>query len=126
MKKYLPDDIQHLVPYLHLQGMPAFMEFATDVLGGETIQAAKNDDGVVFFAMVRIKDTTFYAQEAESDEQVMTTSLYIYVPDADAAYKKALEAGATSISEPQDQPFGDRNACVVDQWGNQWWFGTFL
>ncbi len=46
--------------------------------------------------------------------------------DTDAAYKTCLAAGATSVSEPQDQYYGDRNAGVRDPNGNQWWLGTHL
>lgn len=102
------------MPYLFLQGVPEFLEFAKAILEAEIIQQANNDDSMAFFAMANIKDTVLYVQEAESAQRTMTTSLYIYVPDTDAAYAKALEAGATSISEPQDQVFGDRNACVLD------------
>lgn len=126
MPDYLPPDIQHLVPYLWLQGVPEFLDFAKSILGAEIVQEAKGEDGAAFFAMVKINDTIFYVQEAESAARTMTTSLYIYVPDTDAAYSKALAAGTTSLSEPADQPFGDRNACVQDEWGNQWWFGTYL
>ena len=125
MTDYLPPDIQHLVPYLWLQGVPEFLEFAKTILGAEITQATPNESEA-FFAMMNIKDTIFYVQEAADTSGKMTTSLYIYVPDTDAAYAKALEAGAVSIAEPTDQPFGDRNAAVQDKWGNQWWFGTYL
>lgn len=125
MPDYLPPEIQHLVPYLWLQGVPEFLVFATTVLGGEIVQAVASESDAVF-AMVNINDTIFYVQEAETASARMTTSLYIYLPDTDATYAKALEAGATSLSEPADQSFGDRNAAVKDKWGNQWWFGTYL
>jgi uncharacterized glyoxalase superfamily protein PhnB len=47
--------------------------------------------------------------------------LYVYVSDTDAVYERALAAGATSIREPADQFYGDRNAGVKDAAGNQWW-----
>jgi PhnB protein len=46
------------------------------------------------------------------------------VEDCDAAYKRAMEAGATSIMEPADQFYGDRSAGVNDQFGNRWWIAT--
>jgi PhnB protein len=46
--------------------------------------------------------------------------LYVYVPDVDAAYRKALGLGATSIELPAEMPYGDRRAMVEDPWGNQW------
>jgi PhnB protein len=45
---------------------------------------------------------------------------YIYVPDVDAAYARALEAGAASLVSPADQPYGVRQAGITDPFGNRW------
>ena len=52
--------------------------------------------------------------------------LYLYVPNADAAYQLALKAGATSVMEPADQFYGDRSGGVWDPAGNSWFFGTHI
>ena len=44
--------------------------------------------------------------------------LYVYVDDADAAYRRALDAGAHSLEEPVETPYGDRRAMVRDPFGN--------
>ena len=54
----------------------------------------------------------------------MPVMLYVYVKDTDATYRRALKAGATSIMEPADMFYGDRNAGVKDPSGNQWWIAT--
>ena len=46
--------------------------------------------------------------------------LYVYVDDADAAYRRALAAGASALEAPLDTPYGDRRAMVQDPWGNVW------
>jgi uncharacterized glyoxalase superfamily protein PhnB len=46
--------------------------------------------------------------------------LYVYVDDADVAYRHAIAAGATSVEEPIDTPYGDRRAMVRDRFGNVW------
>jgi len=48
------------------------------------------------------------------------------VPDCDTVYKTALAAGATSISEPKDQPYGDRSGAVKDAFGNTWYIATHV
>jgi uncharacterized glyoxalase superfamily protein PhnB len=62
--------------------------------------------------------------EAHGPYQLMPTQFYLYVPEADATYYRALAAGATSIQQPADQPYGDRNAAVKDVFGNQWYIAT--
>ena len=52
-------------------------------------------------------------------------TLYVYVPDVEAAYKRALSLGATSLAEPVDVPWSDRIAGVTDPYGNKWWIATF-
>ena len=51
--------------------------------------------------------------------------LYVYVEDADAVYRRAVEAGATSLEEPVETPYGDRRGMVEDRWGNVWQIATF-
>ena len=51
-------------------------------------------------------------------------SIYVYVSDADAAYGRAMEAGAEEVSPPEDQPYGERVAGVKDSFGNTWWIAT--
>ena len=49
--------------------------------------------------------------------------MFVYVPDADATYAKALGAGATSVMVPADQDYG-RSAGIADAYGNTWWVTT--
>jgi PhnB protein len=51
--------------------------------------------------------------------------LYVYVEDADAVYRRAVEAGARALEEPADMPYGDRRAMVEDRWGNTWQIATW-
>jgi PhnB protein len=54
----------------------------------------------------------------------MPTFLYLYLDDMDAAYRRALEAGASVIEEPYDMHYGDRRATVRDPFGNIWQIAT--
>jgi len=51
-------------------------------------------------------------------------TLHVYVPDVDAVHTRALAAGATSLQEPKDQFYGERNSGVMDAWGNHWYIAT--
>lgn len=52
--------------------------------------------------------------------------LYVYVANIDEAYRRAVDAGARSLEEPSDLPYGDRRAMVEDKWGNTWQIATHL
>lgn len=112
-----------ITPYLVLKDLGKFLSFAESGLGAEVIH--KMDQGeVVHHAEFRFDDAFVMAGEAKSASETTPAMLYFYVPDCDSSYRRALEAGASSVLEPQDQSYGDRNAAVRDEWGNQWWFAT--
>ena len=52
------------------------------------------------------------------------TCLYVYVSDVDNVFKRAVNAGAKVIEEPQQMPYGDRRGMVKDLWGNVWQIAT--
>jgi PhnB protein len=52
-------------------------------------------------------------------------SIYVYIDDVDAAYQRALAAGATSVAAPEDKPYEERAAGVKDSFGNTWWIATY-
>jgi uncharacterized glyoxalase superfamily protein PhnB len=55
---------------------------------------------------------------AATEREPFPAFLYVYVPDADESYRRAVEAGATTIEAPLDTPYGDRRAMVRDPFGN--------
>ena len=56
----------------------------------------------------------------------LPSMIYLYVKDTDKLYRQAMSAGAQSVMEPVNQFYGDRNAAVKDEFGNQWWIGTHV
>jgi len=72
---------------------------------------------------MRIGDSIVMVSGAGARE-TMPAFLYVYVDDADGTYQRALQAGATSLEEPRDVPYGDRRGMVRDQWGNTWQIAT--
>jgi PhnB protein len=53
-----------------------------------------------------------------------TAMLHVYVDDSAGAYQRALDLGATSVSDREETDFGDLRYAVDDRWGNQWWIAT--
>lgn len=70
-------------------------------------------------AEIRIGDSLIMVTPAGARER-FPAFLYVYVDDADAVYERALSAGAVSLEEPLDTPYGDRRAMVRDPFGNVW------
>ena len=56
----------------------------------------------------------------------MPCSIYLYLPDVDATYRRALEAGGEEVIAPADQFYGDRSGGVRDATGNIWWLATHI
>ena len=52
-------------------------------------------------------------------------SIYVYVPDVDESYRRALDRGAVSIAAPEEKPYQERAAGVRDTFGNVWWISTY-
>jgi PhnB protein len=114
-------------PYLHpLRGEPV-INFLKRAFGAvESGRPHATPDGVIQHAMLKIGDSYLELGEAQGPYQPMHSMFYLYVPNCDAVYKRALAAGATSISEPKDQTYGDRSGGVKDVFGNQWYIATHL
>ena len=68
-------------------------------------------------AEVRISDSLVMVSSAEARDR-FPGFLYVYVDDADATFRRAVEAGAVTVEEPLDTPYGDRRAMVRDRFGN--------
>lgn len=75
-------------------------------------------------AEVRIGDSVVMISESQGEWKPMPGAFYVYVSNADAIYKRALQAGAVSLMEPLDTFYGNRESGVKDQFGNSWWIAT--
>ena len=71
-------------------------------------------------AEILIEENCIMLGGSTDEWSVMTAGLFIYVADADATYRKALDAGATTVMELSDQSYG-RTCGIKDLEGNTWW-----
>ncbi|HEV2835255.1 MAG TPA: VOC family protein [Pyrinomonadaceae bacterium] len=118
-------DLHTLAVYFHPVGAPKFIEFLERAFRGEVVVRHQSNEGFVYHAKVRLGDSIVELGEPHGQWQPMPSAIYMYVEDVDAAYRQALDAGATSALEPTDQPYGDRNAWVNDEFGNVWYLSTW-
>lgn len=120
----IPAGYPRLIPYLTVSAGDRFLAFLSEVFGAELNERVVDEHGGLRHAEVRIAGTVLMVSEAAPEWPVRPASFYLYDEDCDALYRKALAAGASSMMEPADQYYGDRNAGVKDPVGNTWWFAT--
>ena len=122
--KPIPDGYHSVTPFLIVPGAAKLLDFLKQAFEAQELHRLPRPDGTIMHAEVRIGDSLVMMGEPMGDCQPMFGSLYLYVHDVDVVYKRALQAGATSTSEPADQFYGDRSAGIKDPIGNQWWIAT--
>ena len=124
--KPIPEGYHSITPYLVVPGVAKLIDFLKQAFDAKEIHRMTTPDGMVMHAEVGIGDSRVMMGEAHGQWTAMPAMLYLYVEDCDAVYKRALEAGATSVREPADQFYGDRQGGVKDPSGNQWFIGTHI
>ncbi len=123
---HVPEGLRTVTPYLHPRGAARMIGFLKQAFGAEEAARAESPDGTIVHAKVRIGDSILEMGEAHGPYQPMPCAIHLYVSDTDAVYQRALRAGASSIEEPVDKPYGDRSAGVADPFGNQWFIATHI
>ena len=122
----LPAGTRAATLYLHPRSADKFLEFLKQAFGAEEAEIYRDPNGIIVHGQVRIGNSIIEMGEAHGEWGPMPTMIYLQVEDADAAYERALKAGATSLSAPADQPYGARSSAVQDAEGNQWYVAAPL
>jgi uncharacterized glyoxalase superfamily protein PhnB len=129
----IPEGMHTLTPNLVVRDCAKAIEFYKRAFGADEKARFMSPDGkTVWHAELRIGDSTFFMNDempgmsnaAPSADRPAPVTLWLYVPDCDAAYNRATKAGATSLRKPEDAFWGDRIAAVRDAHGYTWSFAT--
>jgi PhnB protein len=124
---YIPDGYGTMFPYLFVNDAGPYIEFLKSAFAAEVLGVTKMPSGEFANARVKIGTTCFMLSEARGEQLTPSVSaFYLYVEDANAAFKRALESGARQMFEPMDMPYGDRQGGVTDPAGNIWFVSTRL
>ncbi len=133
MPKSMPTGYHSVTPYIMVKDAAKAIDFYKRAFGAEELERMPGPDGTgVMHAEIKIGDSRmmlsdeFPGQGPSSPESLggTTCQMFLYVPDVDAAYKKAVEAGATPGMEPADMFWGDRYGKLSDPFGHQWGMAT--
>jgi PhnB protein len=119
-----PKEHQSVMPYLIVKGADELIEFLKKVFDAEDQGRVLRAEGMILHAEVNIYGSTVMIAETSQRYPVINSGIFIYVPDTDATYERALDLGATSVMEPQNTKYAHRGAGIRDPFGNTWWLAT--
>jgi len=122
----VPAGLRAVTPYLHVHGAVRMVDFLREAFEAEEVERAASPDGTILHAKIRIGDSIIEMGEAHGEYQPMPSTLHLYVSNMDTVYARALRAGASSLREPRDEPYGDRNSGILDPSGNRWFIATHI
>ena len=129
----IPEGYHSITPYLTVDDPEAALAFYARAFGATEIMRMEMG-GTIAHAEIRIGDSPVMLSGEWPDMNKLgpkarggaTQSLMIYLPDVDAAYQRALDAGATAERPPEDQFWGDRLGVLQDPFGHNWMLATHI
>ena len=125
--KPVPEGFHTVTPYIVVDGAEKIIRFMKEAFGAEPVfEPMMQPDGKVMHAEFKIGNSIVMISDSSERAQATSSMLYLYVPNVDAVYQKALKAGGTSVMEPADMFYGDRSGGVTDPAGNHWHIGTHV
>lgn len=116
----IPEGYQCVMPYLIVKDAAKFIIFMQNVFDAKEAHRSMRDEKLIQHAEVKVGGSTIMFADSTAQYPPQGAGMFIYVADADEAYKKALSNGATAVTKMSDQNYG-RTGGVADPFGNVWW-----
>ena len=134
MPQPIPDGYSTLNPYLAVEDASSAIDFYQRAFGAKERSRMPGPGGAIMHAELEIGDSVLmlsdpFPQASTKPPKELggtTVSLMLYVEDTDATYRQAIDAGATSLMEPDDMFWGDRFSSVQDPFGHSWTLATHV
>jgi PhnB protein len=129
----VPAGYHTVTPYLTVNDGPAALDFYKRAFGARETERMPGPGGKLMHAEFRIGDSVVMLSDefpgmssSKSPTSLggTTGSIFLYVPNIDAAFKRAMDAGCKSLTPPTDMFWGDRFGKLEDPYGNQWSMAT--
>lgn len=120
-----------VTPFIIHEKAPELVDFLKASFGAEELKRDTGGSAYGFYSEVRIGDSIIaIGGGAAARRGNLPSALHVFVEDCDAAYRRAIAAGAKTLmgaqGEPADRPYGERSAFVEDAFGNYWYIATRL
>jgi PhnB protein len=129
----IPPGYSTVTPYLIIRGAAQAIEFYKSAFGAVELFRLDGPDGKLAHAEIKIGNSPVMladgGMEGNSDPLTLggsAVSFMVYVPDVDAAFARAVAAGATVKRPVADQFYGDRTGTLADPFGHVWSLGTHI
>jgi uncharacterized glyoxalase superfamily protein PhnB len=124
MVPFKPHSYNSASPYLIVDGAQATIEFLKQTFDAVELRKFPGEDHKLMHAEVRIDDTVIMLADGGDGWPPMPANVHVYVRDVDESYRRALQAGATSVQEPVKKDDEDKRGGVKDSGGTTWWIAT--
>lgn len=121
-----PQGYTTVAPWVVTDDTGGFLDFVTQVFGGEELSRVANEDGSIGHAEIRVGDTVLMAFDRHADWPALPSLLNAFVADVDKTFSQALEAGGRLVTSPADDAFGQRGGRMKDPFGNIWWVTSLV
>lgn len=122
--RHKPEGYPAVSPYLVVDGAARTIEFLAAVFGAVELRRFPGPNGTLMHAEVRIDDSVLMLADSTAEWPPVPSYVHVYVPDVDATYRRALDAGAISVQEPVQKEDEDKRGGVRDAGGTTWWIAT--
>jgi PhnB protein len=118
---YQRPGLKTITPYIIVRPAAQFIDFVKTAFVGIEKMRMPAPDGSIMHAEMAIGNGAIEVSDGNEEYPTAPAAIHLYVDNADAAYQRALQAGARSVYAVADQPWGERWGAVKDQFGNLWY-----
>ena len=124
--KRVPEGYHSVSPFLIVEGASKLIQFLKQTFDAKVEESVNGPDGRIAHAELTVGDSIIMMSDATPKYGATASHRYVYLENVDLTFKRALEAGASSVQEPADQFYGDRTAGVKEPTGNYWWIAQHV
>lgn len=119
-----PEGYTSVAPYLIVKDAARSIDFLIRAFDAVELRRFPDESGKLVHAELRIDDTVVMLADSSEGWEPTPAHVHVYVPNVDETYRRALEAGGSSVQEPEQKGDEDRRSGVTGPGGVTWWIAT--